>query len=141
MNFLFRNRIKVYAWLSVISQILIVVTGGAVRLTGSGLGCPTWPECQPGSLVSVPELGIHGFIEFANRLLTFVLLLIALLTFIAVLLQPRGQRKGLFWTSLWLGLGIIVQAVIGGISVLTGLNSWIVGLHFLVSTALIAIAT
>lgn len=141
MNFLFRSRIRLYAWLSVISQILIVVTGGAVRLTGSGLGCPTWPECQPGSLVAVPELGVHGFIEFANRLLTFVLLIIALFTFISVLVQPKGQRKGLFWTSLCLGLGIIAQAVIGGISVLTGLNSWIVGLHFLVSAVLIAIAT
>ena len=131
---------RVYAILSLVSQILIVVTGGAVRLTGSGLGCPTWPECQPGSLVSVPELGIHGFIEFANRVLTFVLLLIALFTFIAVLFEPKGQRKGIFWTSFCLGLGIIVQAVIGGISVLTGLNSWIVGLHFLVSAVLIGIS-
>lgn len=140
VNFLFRGKIRLYALLSLISQILIVVTGGAVRLTGSGLGCPTWPECQPGSLVSVPELGIHGFIEFANRLLTFVLLLVAIFTFITVLLEPRGKRTGLFWTSFSLGLGIIVQAVIGGISVLTGLNSWIVGLHFVVSAALIAIA-
>jgi cytochrome c oxidase assembly protein subunit 15 len=141
LNFMFRSRVRLYAILSLISQILIVVTGGAVRLTGSGLGCPTWPECQPGSLVSVPELGIHGFIEFANRLLTFVLLLIAIFTFVAVMLQPKGQRKGLFWTSFCLGLGIIVQAVIGGISVLTGLNSWIVGLHFFVSAVLIGIAT
>lgn len=141
VNFLFRGRIRLYSVLSLISQVLIVVTGGAVRLTGSGLGCPTWPECQPGSLVSVPELGIHGFIEFANRLLTFVLLLIALFTFICVLLEPKGQRKGLFWTSFSLGLGIILQAVIGGISVLTGLNSWIVGLHFVVSAVLIGIAT
>lgn len=141
VNFLFRGRIRLYALLSLISQILIVVTGGAVRLTGSGLGCPTWPECQPGSLVSVPELGIHGFIEFANRLLTFVLLIIALFTFIAVLLESKEKRKGLFWTSFSLGLGIIVQAVIGGISVLTGLNSWIVGLHFIVSAVLIGIAS
>jgi len=141
VNFLFHGRIRLYALLSLISQILIVVTGGAVRLTGSGLGCPTWPECQPGSLVSVPELGIHGFIEFANRLLTFVLLIIALFTFIAVLLESKEKRKGLFWTSFSLGLGIIVQAVIGGISVLTGLNSWIVGLHFIVSAVLIGIAS
>ena len=141
VNFLFRGRIRLYALLSLISQILIVVTGGAVRLTGSGLGCPTWPECQPGSLVSVPELGIHGFIEFANRLLTFVLLIIALFTFIAVLLESKEKRKGLFWTSFSLGLGIILQAVIGGISVLTGLNSWIVGLHFIVSAVLIGIAS
>jgi cytochrome c oxidase assembly protein subunit 15 len=135
------HRIRLYAWLSLASQILIVVTGGAVRLTGSGLGCPTWPECEPGSLVNVPEQGIHGVIEFGNRLLTFLLLFIALGTFITVVRLKKGHRKGLFWTSLCLGLGIIVQAVLGGITVLTGLNSWIVGAHFLVSIGLIAIAT
>jgi cytochrome c oxidase assembly protein subunit 15 len=130
-----------YAWLSLISQILIVVTGGAVRLTGSGLGCPTWPECEPGSIVNVPEQGIHGVIEFGNRLLTFLLLFIALGTFITVMRLKKGHRKGLFWTSLCLGLGIIVQALLGGVTVLTGLNSWIVGAHFLVSMVLISIAT
>jgi cytochrome c oxidase assembly protein subunit 15 len=135
------HRIRLYAWLSLVSQILIVVTGGAVRLTGSGLGCPTWPECEPGSLVNVPEQGIHGVIEFGNRLLTFLLLFIALATFITVMRLKRGHRKGLFWTSLGLGLGIIAQAVLGGITVLTGLNSWIVGAHFLVSMVLISIAT
>ncbi len=142
IDFLFgRTRIKFYAWASLVSQILIVVTGGAVRLTGSGLGCPTWPECEPGSITNVPELGIHGVIEFANRLLTFVLLLIALFTFITVLRLPKNERPGYFWTSLVLGLGIVAQAVIGGITVLTGLNSWIVGAHFIVSGALIAVAT
>ena len=135
------QRIRLYAWLSLISQILIVVTGGAVRLTGSGLGCPTWPECEPGSIVNVPEQGIHGVIEFGNRLLTFLLLFIALGTFITVMRLKKGHRKGLFWTSLCLGLGIIVQALLGGVTVLTGLNSWIVGAHFLVSMGLIAIAT
>jgi cytochrome c oxidase assembly protein subunit 15 len=135
------HRIRLYAWLSLVSQILIVVTGGAVRLTGSGLGCPTWPECERGSLVNVPEQGIHGVIEFGNRLLTFLLLFIALATFITVMRLKRGHRKGLFWTSLGLGLGIIAQAVLGGITVLTGLNSWIVGAHFLVSMVLISIAT
>jgi len=142
IDFLFgRTRIKFYAWASLVSQILIVVTGGAVRLTGSGLGCPTWPECKPGSLTNVPELGIHGIIEFANRLLTFLLLVIAILTFVTVLRLKRNERAGLFWTSLCLGLGIFVQAIIGGIAVLTGLNSWIVGSHFIVSGILIAIAT
>ena len=135
------QRVRLYAWLSLISQILIVVTGGAVRLTGSGLGCPTWPECEPGSLVNVPEQGIHGVIEFGNRLLTFLLLFIALATFITVMRLKKGHRQGLFWTSLCLGLGIVAQAVLGGITVLTGLNSWIVGAHFLVSMVLIAIAT
>lgn len=136
-----RARMKFYAWSSLVSQILIVVTGGAVRLTGSGLGCPTWPECQPGSITTVPELGIHGIIEFANRVLTFLLLVIAILTFITVLRLKKNERPGLFWTSLALGLGIFVQAIIGGITVLTGLNSWIVGSHFIVSGILIAIAT
>lgn len=140
--FLFSSaRVKLYAWLSLASQILIVVTGGAVRLTASGLGCPTWPKCTDDSLTNVPEQGIHGFIEFANRLLTFVLIVIALLTFIAILRLGKGNRSGLIWPSLSLGLGIFAQAIVGGISVLTNLNPWVVGLHFIVSTALIAIAS
>ena len=110
-------------------------------MTGSGLGCPTWPECQPGSITTVPALGIHGIIEFANRVLTFLLLVVAILTFITVLRLKKNERPGLFWTSLALVLGIFVQAVIGGITVLTGLNSWIVGSHFIVSGILIAIAS
>jgi cytochrome c oxidase assembly protein subunit 15 len=132
---------RVYACASLVSQIALVVTGGLVRLTGSGLGCPTWPECEAGSITNVPALGIHGVIEFTNRMLTFALLVIAVLTFITVFSFAKNQRKGLFWTSLVLGLGIFVQAVIGGISVLTGLNSYIVGTHFLVSAALITVAT
>lgn len=140
--FLFSSaRVKLYAWLSLASQILIVVTGGAVRLTASGLGCPTWPKCTDDSLTNVPEQGIHGFIEFANRLLTFVLIIIALLTFVAILRLGKGNRAGLIWPSLALGLGIFAQAIVGGISVLTNLNPWVVGLHFIVSTALIAIAS
>jgi cytochrome c oxidase assembly protein subunit 15 len=134
-------RIKLYVWLSLASQILIVVTGGAVRLTASGLGCPTWPKCTEDSITNVPEQGIHGFIEFANRLLTFVLILIALLTFIAIMRSGKAKRKGMVWPSFSLGLGIIVQAIIGGISVLTNLNPWVVGLHFIVSSALISIAS
>jgi cytochrome c oxidase assembly protein subunit 15 len=80
-------------------------------------------------------------IEFGNRLLTFLLLFISLATFITVMRLKKGHRQGLFWTSLCLGLGIVAQAILGGITVLTGLNSWIVGAHFLVSIVLIAIAT
>lgn len=134
------SRLRLYVWLSLISQILIVVTGGAVRLTASGLGCPTWPKCTDDSWVNTPEMEIHGLIEFANRLLTFVLLLIALLTFF-VAIRVRKQLRAVFWLSLGLGFGIVVQAVIGGITVLTGLNSWVVGLHFLVSGILISMAT
>ena len=140
--FLFDSaRIKLYAWLSLASQILIVVTGGAVRLTGSGLGCPTWPKCTTESLVNVPEQGIHGIIEFTNRLLTFALVIIALLTFITVWRLGKQARSGLTWLSLSAGLGIFAQAIVGGISVLTSLNPWVVGLHFVVSAALIAISS
>ncbi len=140
--FLFdRARIRLYAWLSLASQILIVVTGGAVRLTGSGLGCPTWPKCTSDSLVNVPEQGIHGIIEFVNRTLTFVLVIIALLTFVTVWRLGKAKRAGLTWPALAAGLGIFAQAVVGGISVLTQLNPWVVGLHFVVSAALISIAT
>lgn len=140
--FLFSSaRVKLYSWLSLVSQILIVVTGGAVRLTGSGLGCPTWPKCTPESLVNVPEQGIHGIIEFANRTLTFVLVVIALLTFISVMRLGANVRRGLVWPSLAAGLGIFAQAVVGGISVLTKLNPWVVGMHFVVSAVLISIAS
>lgn len=135
------TRLRAYVWASLVSQILIVVTGGAVRLTGSGLGCPTWPKCTEDSLITVPEMGIHGIIEFANRLLTFVLIIIAILTFVTVWRLGKAQRRGLVWPSLSLGLGIFGQAVIGGISVWTNLNPWVVGLHFVLSAALIAIAT
>lgn len=134
------NRLKVYAWASLVSQILIVVTGGLVRLTGSGLGCPTWPRCTEDSFVTVPEMGWHGIIEFGNRLLTFVLIIIALLTFIVVRRTTRTLRYGLTWPALFLGLGIIAQALLGGLTVLTGLNSWVVGAHFLVSGVLISFA-
>ncbi len=133
-------RLKLYGWLSLATQIGIVVTGGAVRLTGSGLGCPTWPRCTEDSFVSTPEMGFHGVIEFGNRLLTFVLLIVAILTFITVV-RARKQYKGLILPAVGLGLGIIAQAIIGGITVLTGLNSWVVGLHFLVSGLLIALAS
>ncbi len=134
-------RLKVYAWASLASQILIVVTGGLVRLTGSGLGCPTWPRCTEDSFVSVPEMGIHGLIEFGNRLLTFVLVIIAALTFVVIRRTAKKLRYGLTWPAVLLILGIIAQALLGGVTVLTGLNSWVVGAHFLVSGVLISIAS
>lgn len=129
-----------YVWASLVSQILIVVTGGIVRLTGSGLGCPTWPKCTEESLVTVPEMGIHGVIEFANRLLTFVLALIALLTFLTILALGKKLRKGLLIPALILGLGIPAQAILGGFTVLTQLNPWFVGAHFVLSGIMIAVA-
>lgn len=133
-------RIPFYVWASLVSQILIVVTGGVVRLTGSGLGCPTWPKCTADSLVTVPEMGIHGVIEFANRLLTFVLALIALLTFLAVMALGKKLRAGLVIPALVLGLGIPAQAILGGFTVLTQLNPWFVGAHFVLSAVMIATA-
>jgi cytochrome c oxidase assembly protein subunit 15 len=134
-------RVKVFAWASLVSQILIVVTGGLVRLTGSGLGCPTWPKCTEDSFVSVPEMGIHAVIEFGNRLLTFVLVIIAGLTFIVIRRTAKSLRFGLTWPAVLLILGIVAQALLGGVTVLTGLNSWVVGAHFLVSGVLISIAS
>ncbi len=134
-------RIPLYVWASLISQVLIVVTGAVVRLTGSGLGCPTWPKCTTGSLVTTPEMGIHGIIEFANRLLTFVLAVVAVLTFVTVLRLGKSLRQGLFTPALILGLGIPAQAVLGGFTVLTKLNPWLVGAHFVLSGYMIAMAS
>lgn len=131
--------LRVFAWASLCSEILIVATGGAVRLTASGLGCPTWPTCTAESLITVPEMGIHGIIEFSNRLLTFVLLAVAAVFFL-VALRVRGERKVLS-TSIWLIAGIFLQAIVGGITVLMKLNPWVVGLHFVISAAMVGIAS
>ena len=124
-----------------ISQAALVVTGGAVRLTGSGLGCPTWPECTAGSYVPIKnqaEGTVHSWIEFTNRLLTFVLVLVALATLVAVL---KAGRKDLRLLALGQFLGIFGQGVLGGITVLTHLNPISVASHFLLSIVLIAAAT
>jgi cytochrome c oxidase assembly protein subunit 15 len=128
---------------SLVSQIGIVVTGGAVRLTGSGLGCPEVPRCTQDSLVPTPELGIHGFIEFGNRLLTLVLVAIATATLLAVLrtLHSDRPRRDLLVPAVVLLLGVPVQAVIGMVTVWSTLNPWVVMLHFMCSAALIAVAT
>ena len=133
-------RVRGFAIASLVSQILIVGTGGAVRLTGSGLGCPTWPRCTEDSFISTPEMGIHGVIEFGNRLLTFVLVAIAIGMFLLVV-RMRRERPELFRLSLVIGLGIPAQAVIGGISVLTNLDPYVVGLHFVLSVVLVVLAT
>jgi cytochrome c oxidase assembly protein subunit 15 len=119
----------------------LVVTGGAVRLTGSGLGCPTWPQCTPGSYVPVAgqiQGQVHAWIEFGNRLITFVLVIAALTTLVAVL---RSGRKDLRILAIGQFLGIFGQGVLGGITVLTHLNPISVASHFLLSIILIAAAT
>lgn len=134
------RRVRTLAWLSLIFQIILIGTGGTVRLTGSGLGCPTWPRCTADSLVNVPEQGIHGAIEFGNRLLAVVLGIIAVLAVLAVL-ELRKQHPALFTLAVLLLAGIPAQAVIGGISVLSELNPYVVGLHFVVSIGLVVLAT
>lgn len=122
-------------------QSALVITGGAVRVTGSGLGCPTWPECTPGSYTPVPgqaEGALHAWIEFGNRLLTFALLFAALATVIAIF---RAGRRDLRFLGATQVLGILGQGVLGGITVLTDLNPLAVGSHLLLSILLIAAAT
>ena len=123
---------------NVVANGAIIVTGGVVRLTGSGLGCPTWPRCTRESFVTTPELAGHGVIEFGNRLLTFVLTAVAVALLVAVF---RSSRRDLRPLAVLAFLGIPAQAAIGGVTVLTGLNPWTVAVHFLVSIVLTAVAT
>lgn len=134
------RRVRVIAWLSLVFEVIIVGTGGAVRLTGSGLGCPTWPRCTAGSFVATPEQGLHGIIEFGNRMLTFVIVLVVIITVLAVV-RYRRERRDLFRLAIAIAAGIPAQAVLGGISVLTGLNPYVVGGHFVLSIGLVVLAT
>lgn len=124
---------------TVVVNTLIVITGGAVRLTNSGLGCPTWPECTAGSLVPVPSLGYHGVIEFSNRLITYLVSTVVGLAIIAAMRQ-RPRRPVLLKYSWALFLGVVVQAIIGGISVRTQLAPGWVAFHFCVSMGMIALS-
>ncbi|ASN38778.1 COX15/CtaA family protein [Paeniglutamicibacter terrestris] len=134
------NTVHRLAIASLASQIGIIITGGAVRLTKSGLGCSQWPNCVPGSMTPVAEMGIHGLIEFGNRLLTFVLTAVAV-AMIVSLWRMRATHKTVFRLSIALLAIIPAQALIGGITVWTRLNPWVVSLHFLVSAALVMAAT
>ena len=129
--------VRRWAWATLVANIGLVVTGGAVRLTGSGLGCPTWPRCTEESFTPHGAMGVHEAIEFGNRMLTFVLVAIAVGTFVAAL---RSGRRDLTRLAVVLALGIPAQAVIGGITVLTDLNPWVVSLHLMCSLAIIALA-
>ena len=123
------------------AQCAIVVTGGLVRITGSGLGCPTWPECVGGSLTPIrhQEQGFHPFVEFTNRMLTFALLVVVVAS-VVVALRRRPRRTSLVWLA-WGGvIGVFAQAVLGGITVRTKLNPLTVAAHFLLSMVLIAVA-
>jgi cytochrome c oxidase assembly protein subunit 15 len=134
---------------NLIAQTGIVLTGAIVRLTSSGLGCPTWPECVEGSIAptSAQTESWHKYVEFGNRLLTFVLLVVALVTIVAIVkLNKRRSQAGLAkrrsLTALALGslAGIFAQAILGGITVLTGLHPLTVAAHFMLSIGLITVA-
>lgn len=124
---------------NLVLEVLIVVTGGLVRLTGSGLGCPTWPQCVPGSYVPVREQaeGFHRYIEFGNRTLTGAVGFAALLVLYAVW-KWAGNRRDLLVPAWGVLGGVVTQAVLGGITVRTGLNPATVAGHFLVSMVLVA---
>ena len=189
----FSRTIRVLAWLSFLTEVIIIGTGGAVRLTGSGLGCSEWPLCTPDSLVPTPEQGIHGVIEFGNRTMTGVVGLLAVAVVLYVLQAVGGKRP--LNTALWFAagglvaagavyaiasplnlpafpaasatlllvciaaavfsirtttrrrdlvalawitaVGVVAQAFVGGITVLTGLNPFIVGFHYTSSLLLV----
>jgi cytochrome c oxidase assembly protein subunit 15 len=118
-------------------NVLIVVTGGVVRLTDSGLGCPTWPRCTEDSFTPHGAMTIHSAIEFGNRMVTFLIAAVAIATFVSAW---RSGRTTLRRLALVLALGVPAQAVLGGITVLTDLNPWFVALHLLVSLAMICVA-
>ncbi len=138
---------SVLRWLLPINlgvQILIVVTGGLVRLTGSGLGCSTWPQCEPGSYTPTfrPEDGIHPYIEFGNRLIGILVGIVAVATVFAVWrwARPSGRRRMLLLAAMVL-LGTLAQGVLGGITVNMELNPATVMAHFLISMVLIVLST
>ncbi|UOE45164.1 COX15/CtaA family protein [Agromyces larvae] len=133
-----RRSLRVFAWLSFLAQTIIIATGGAVRLTGSGLGCPTWPTCTPESLVPTEELTYHSLIEFGNRMMTGVVGILALVVFVLVW-RIRRERRDLFVLAFIVGAGIVTQAIVGGITVWTGLNPFIVGFHYVSSIVLVCV--
>jgi len=140
-----QSSLRGLALASVIANAVIISTGAAVRLSSSGLGCPDWPQCTQASVVAAHSAGqstLNTWIEFGNRLLNFPLVVIAGLTFIACLrYRPDGRRRrDLVWLSAVLPLGVIAQAVVGGIVVLTDLNPAMVSAHFLLSAGVILTA-
>lgn len=134
-----RAVLRTLAVLTVIAQCGIAVTGSVVRVSQSGLGCPTWPQCAPGSLIPVtnPLLGQdRQWIEFGNRMLGIAVVVVSILVFGAVLLvRPRRRRYRLL--ALTMPLGVVAQAMIGGLTVLLSLQWWSVSVHFLVSPLLV----
>jgi heme a synthase len=131
------GRVRVFAWLSFLAETIIIGTGGAVRLTDSGLGCG-WPLCTPDSLAPTPAMGIHSFIEFGNRMMSGVVGIAALIVLILVW-RMRRTRRDLWWFALIVVLGVLLQAVVGGITVRTDLNAGIVAFHYVASLILVCV--
>ncbi len=121
------------AWTALVLQMVLVVSGAAVRVTGSGLGCPTWPRCTGGSLANTAELGVHGYVEFGNRLLAVVMEAVGILLVVMV----RRHAPRLTRLALVQALVVPLQATIGGILVLSDLNPYVLILHFLTSFPLV----
>ncbi|MEO8851742.1 MAG: COX15/CtaA family protein [Allobranchiibius sp.] len=129
------------AWTNLAVEVGIVVTGGLVRLSGSGLGCPKWPECVNGSIVPTSQQAQawHKYVEFGNRMLTSVVSIVAVLLILAIIGHRRASdRRSLLPPALGILAGILLQAIVGGISVLMALNPYIVASHFLISMVLVA---
>jgi cytochrome c oxidase assembly protein subunit 15 len=140
-----QRSVRGFALAAVIANCVIIATGEAVRLSSSGLGCSDWPTCTTKSLIATPhgdQTLLNSWIEFGNRLLNFPLVTIAGLAFIAcVMYKPGGKRrKDLVWLSALLPLGVVAQAIVGGILVLTKLPPALVSLHFLLSSVIIVSA-
>lgn len=133
------KKIRVAAWTMLFAQAGIIFSGGIVRLTGSGLGCSDWPKCTPDSLVATQEMGIHGAIEFGNRLLAVGLAILGVVILL-LLWKLRKQRPDLFWLNVGLTAIVPVQAVVGGITVWTKLNPWVVAGHFVPSAIAVGVA-
>ncbi len=149
------NQLRIPRWIraifvaNLVAQSAIIVTGAVVRLTGSGLGCPTWPQCVEGSYTPTArqEEAFHKYIEFGNRLLTFVVVIIAIAVLVAVLMNARSrkrsaipQRPAIIILAIIPFIGTAAQAVLGGVTVLTGLDPLIVSAHFLLSMVLVTAA-
>lgn len=131
--------LSVVAWASFVLNTVIIATGGAVRLTGSGLGCPEWPLCTPGSLVPTEELSWHSIIEFGNRTISGPLLVAAILLVI-LSVRARADRRDLVVISVVVLAGVSAQALIGGFVVWLHLNANLVGVHYTISVALVAVS-
>ncbi|MFT7840627.1 COX15/CtaA family protein [Saccharothrix sp. BKS2] len=125
---------------ALVANVLIVLTGALVRLTGSGLGCPTWPRCTGDSFVTTPEMGAHGVVEFGNRVLGVVVGLVVLVLVVAVA-RHRERPRGALALAVAVLVGVGVQGLVGGLSVRWELAPEVVAAHFLFSMVLVAALT